>query len=763
MRPQRLSQSGKLYVSAVILAGSFAVVVSLYDIYLSPVGKQWFILAALTVISGSATVKLPSIPASLSVSETFVFTAVLLFGPSAGTLTVALDGFIISLWLNRQRKESHRVLFNIAAPALSVWTSAHAFFLLAGGNPLYDRDVNLAEILIPLAVFTALYFFLNSWLIALAVSFETEQPTSSVWRTNFVWLSLNFICGASVAALLTVYPRRSDLAYLGAIVPLLLVLYLTYRTSMARVEDAHKHLNEISEMYLSTIETLAMAVDAKDQVTHGHIRRVQTYAIGLARSLGIADAGLLRAIEAASLLHDMGKLAVPEHILNKPGKLTAAEFTRMKQHANIGADILSSIQFPYPVIPIVRHHHENWDGSGYPDGLRETKIPIGARILAIVDCFDALTSDRPYRPRLTDSDAMDILVARRGTMYDPLIVDLFVRVHREIAPSEEEGAAPVDTVLAQLTRTIAKNVDPLTDQPLAITLPHAAILLTQSLGDVASQLHKATGLTAELRSSVYLDCAAGRLEADLMIYYRYDKSADTLKVAFCEGIASQSQLVSWEIRLGQRLSGWVGSTRRGIAHSDPALDFECLPIPALKTLKSATAVPVISNDDLYGVLCCYSKSDADLGPKRLQALEVVARQLSSLLSDCSSMDGAADVSVDPKWLAKDAGIVVRRDDAPSLPPLTEALASSLRAECTLVPLTNSECLCVWPLSTRLSVDAFIANLSNAIDRHTMNLSVTVHLPGEFGMNHFSYSKASAASVSMSYVQQAPASLTKVAS
>src|SRR2546426_4519323 len=166
-----------------------------------------------------------------------------------------------------------------------------------------------------------------------------------------------------------------------------------------------------------------MAIDAKDQITHGHIRRVQAYAVGLARSIGVADEKLIKAIEAAALLHDMGKLAVPEYILNKPGKLTDTEFEKMKLHASVGADILSSIEFPYPVVPIVRHHHENWDGSGYPDGLKATDIPLGARILAVVDCFDALTSDRPYRNRMDEETALGILRERRATMYDPVVVD----------------------------------------------------------------------------------------------------------------------------------------------------------------------------------------------------------------------------------------------------------------------------------------------------------------------------------------------------
>ena len=224
------------------------------------------------------------------------------------------------------------------------------------------------------------------------------------------------------------------------------------KTALGRVDDANKHLGELNRLYLSTIETLAMAIDAKDQITHGHIRRVQQYAIGLARHIGVMDSSQISAIEAASLLHDMGKLAVPEYILNKPGKLTATEFEKMKAHASIGADILSAIDFPYPVVPIVRHHHENWDGTGYPDGLSGTAIPIGARILSVVDCFDALTSDRPYRPRLADADAIDILQQRRGVMYDPLVVDAFLAVHADISPQRVEPRPHFREGLRAITR-----------------------------------------------------------------------------------------------------------------------------------------------------------------------------------------------------------------------------------------------------------------------------------------------------------------------
>ena len=397
------------------ICGSAAVIASTIELFSRGLPSGWLLLAALTLLSGSITVKVPSVPATISVSETFVFTAVLLFGPSAGTLIVALDGLVISLWLHRKLKMAYQSAFNMAAPALSVYVSATLFFALADITPLASGPATpISALLLPLAVFTGFYFLLNSGLIALAIAFEKSVSAVAVWRENFLWLGLNYFGGASVAALLVAYTKRIDWASVGIIVPLLVISYLTDKTAMGRLEDTTSHLSQLNVLYLSTIQTLARAIDARDQVTHGHIRRVQVYAIALAKRLGITDALLLKAIEAAALLHDLGKLRVPEQILNKPGRLTSIEFERIKSHSQAGAEILASIEFPYPVVPIVKHHHENWDGSGYPDGLAGTNIPIGARVLAVVDCFDALTSDRPYRGALPDAAANQILVERRG-------------------------------------------------------------------------------------------------------------------------------------------------------------------------------------------------------------------------------------------------------------------------------------------------------------------------------------------------------------
>jgi putative nucleotidyltransferase with HDIG domain len=649
MPPSRLSRPGLVYVSGVIAAGSFAVAASVYEMYTAPVGYQWFILAALTVLSGSATVKLPSVPASLSVSETFVFTSVLLFGAPAGTLTVALDGLIISLWLNKRRKEVHRVLFNMAAPALSIWVAAQLFFLLSGLPPLAQAAAmpgGLADFMVPLGVFTIVFFLLNSWLITFAVAFETGEPPLHIWRTNFLWLSLNFFCGASVAALLTLPALRArhlptgfddtlasrpidltDFTYLGAIIPLLLVLYVTYRTTMARVADANEHLDQMNGMYISTIEALAMAVDAKDQVTHGHIRRVQHYTIGLARALGISDGGLFRAIEAASLLHDMGKLAVPEHILNKPGKLTTAEFDRMKLHAAVGADILASIRFPYPVIPIVRHHHENWDGSGYPDGLKGTDIPLGARILAVVDCFDALTSDRPYRRRLSDSEATAILLHRRGGMYDPLVIDTFLKVLPALRLSES-GSAPSDDQndLIELTRTIARNqaaiVSPRVDEA-GLESIRRAVTLARSIATTGRRLGCDERLTLAA-TQVFRALSPG-----LLIVFRYVVESDTLKARLIFG-SEDSALYELSMMRGEKLSGWVAAHKMSVNNAGAALD---LTDELRGDLTSALSVPLMLGDLTMGALTLYSSEIDRFRQEDQRLCEILAPYMAEILSE----------------------------------------------------------------------------------------------------------------------------------
>jgi putative nucleotidyltransferase with HDIG domain len=632
-RDSFIPRHGAAYVLCVIASGFCVIAFSAYDVAARMLTVQWFTLAALTLLSGSATVKLPSVPATISISETFVFTSVLLFGPSAGATIVALDGLIISIWLAKTRKEFYRVAFNMSAPAISIWLASGVYYSYPAVHPLLrpNPEIPIELLLVPLLSFTLSHFLINSWLIAFAVGFETKRRPFEIWRSEFLWLSLNYFGGASVSALLVVYTQDITYTYLGIIIPLLLILYFTFKIPMARVEDANRHLQKVNSLYLSTIETLALAIDAKDQVTHGHIRRVQNYTLALAKALGIRDDLMLRAIEASALLHDMGKLAIPEHILNKPGKLTAAEFDKMKLHASIGAEILSSIEFPYPVVPIVRHHHENWDGTGYPAGIQGTQIPIGARILSVVDCFDALTSDRPYRPALSDDEAVKILMQRRGNMYDPLIVDTFVRIRKELVASFDHSPPPVAKAIAK-----AQQSEPIAARPDSVVEGDglALFLLYQVLTDFVDRGwdDAADLVTYRLSQVVPLSRAA---------VFAYDTAADVLVCVSTHG-PGLTALRGRPRRLGEGLSGWVAANRRAIMNSLPALDLANLCPGASSELSSTLSVPLILRDSLVGVLTIYARSEQAFNEHHRQIAEGIAPHIAGLLGRARVFTSAAE-------------------------------------------------------------------------------------------------------------------------
>lgn len=618
---RKLAPTVRLYVTTVVLLGATVVCYSLLTLYGSPIGSQWLVLAGLTLLTGSFTVKVPAIHAHISVSETFVFAAVLLFGPAAGTITVLLECLIILFWMKPQGPPAHRVLFNLAAPAVSIWISGQTFFLVSGIAPYAEQATPLTALFLPLFLFTTLYFLLNSGLVAFVVALESRKPALEVWWQNFTWLSVTYFSGASVAALIVTYTRDLDFSALALMVPLLVVMYLTFRTAMGRVDDANSHLRELNRLYLSTIETLAMAIDAKDQITHGHIRRVQAYAVGLARRVGVTDEKLIRAIEAAALLHDMGKLAVPEYILNKPGKLTGAEFEKMKVHASVGADILSAIEFPYPVVPIVRHHHENWDGTGYPARLKGTDIPIGARLLSVVDCFDALTSDRPYRPKLSDDDAIAILLERRGSMYDPLIVDTFIKVHKQIAPQSQEVLAG-DVALKDITSAaLPRESD---QQTVGLENIAAGSEEMQTLFDLTNVLDSQPSFAQSV------EAATSRVRRlvpfVLAVYFSYEDQTDDLVASHAVGEGALL-VKDMRIALGQRLSGWVAANRQTILNSDAALDLGEIAKVVLPRLRNCMSTPLLSQNQLVGVMTIYSSGPEGFTENHRRVIEVAARYI----------------------------------------------------------------------------------------------------------------------------------------
>ena len=480
---------------------------------------------------------------------------------------------------------------------------------------------------------------MNSGLVAVALSFERQQSAFRIWREQFLWLSLNYFGGASVAAVLVVYAKQMDWAVFGIIVPLLAISYLTFRTTLGRLEDANQHLGEVNRLYLSTIETLAMAVDAKDQVTHGHIRRVQRYAVGLARAMGLSDDKQIKAIEAAALLHDMGKLAIPEYILNKPGRLTPLEFEKMKLHAGIGADILSSIEFPYPVIPIVRHHHESWDGTGYPDGLKGTAIPFGARILSVVDCFDALTSDRPYRPRLATHEALQIVIARRGSMYDPIVVDTFAA---NLARLEEEtlDLGPESPTLRQIAEL--NNPATLT----ALQNSQASITPGESMA-IPDRWHpefKGRIENGDLAAAT-LGLLAGSVPATGCCVFIVNPDGASLLTAAVAG-SVPVDYIGTTTEFGRRIAGWVAANRTPAVNSPAALDLD--QDVGTGGLVSCLACPINRDGQLVGILALYSEQANAFSQGHQGYVERSANVLSTALQSPSR--SAASLPYSPAGL-----------------------------------------------------------------------------------------------------------------
>lgn len=619
----RLSTSIQLYILLVCCLGLITFCLSVTDLLGRPLDWhwQWFKLAALTFVSGWLSVKLPSsFNATISISETFVFAGTLIFGPSVGTVLVVLDAVVLCIkeqfvW---RRLRWQQVVFNITQAPLSIWVSARAAGI---HGPLGADQTTLSlSIVLRLALFSALYFLLNSWLVTVAVALQQRMPPLKIWWTNFRETSVNFAAGASIAAFL-VNTREVNSVFIGVVVPPLFVIYLTFHWSRKRVEAERLKIQELNRVFLSTIEALAFAIDAKDQVTHGHIRRVQRYTMALAEALGVKEEKQLDAIRAAALLHDTGKLAVPEYILNKPGPLTASEFERMKVHADVGADILKSINFPYPVEPIVRHHHESWDGSGYPAGLKTQQIPLGARILSVVDCYDALTSDRPYRPRYTRQQAEQVLRERRGTMYDPWVVDGFLRILDDLEQTdalERENAATTGTA-----------VNPWLI-PAQLDVISATTAEEREFNELRRDLPKAP--TMEAAIDVFFRHLRRVIPAASQALYVPNQNASELRVAACSGTGT-AIIDSITIPIGDRISGWAFAHKEAVVNSDATLELGPVARTLAVPLRYAMAVP-LTDRNAVGVVTLYSHDPFNKDHRRL--LEGAATLFVSSLSLPSS-------------------------------------------------------------------------------------------------------------------------------
>ena len=629
--PGPASPSGllRLYLIAVGVGGAALLLQSASLSAQTPPPLGWLAMTALTILAGCFRLRFASVSANIAIDDTFFISTALLFGPGPATLTIAASALVFSCL---RRKPLRQLAFNPTGHALSMGVASRVFFMMAHVQPLASGHAPIAPLVVPLVALTIVYFALNSGLTAVAVGLDTRQSPIDVWKKNFRWLWIGYLGSASIAFVLVLLIQQHSVAAAAMVLPLFAVFYLTLRATFGRLDDAGRHLGDMDRLYLSTVETLAMAIDAKDDVTHSHVRRVQAYAVGLARALAVTDKLTLKAIEAAALLHDTGKLAVPERILNKPGKLTESEFDRMKLHVDIGADILSLVEFPYPVVPIVRAHHESWDGTGYPRGLSGTDIPLGARILSVVDCFDALTSDRPYRSRMTDVDAIAILRERQGRMYDPDVVDMFVRVYRDI----EVGSADAPEHREVMQRITQSQHDEGSTRDVAPDVSASApgsLLAFVSLSRIASGEAGVADVLA-LGSRLLADVVPGASGA----WYVPDGTRDRLIVVDTFGPAA-SALRGATVAIGDRLTGWVAANRQCIQNSEASLDLG--PKAEAASLQSCMSVPLLMGESLIGVLTLYAPSVNAFADDCGRLIQMLAPHIAAAIHMTSPASGEA--------------------------------------------------------------------------------------------------------------------------
>jgi diguanylate cyclase (GGDEF)-like protein/putative nucleotidyltransferase with HDIG domain len=389
---------------------------------------------------------------------------------------------------------------------------------------------------------------------------------------------------------------------------------------------------ELSRIHFATAEALATAIDAKDQTTHCHVRRVQVYAAGLGTVIGLPKSEIA-ALKAGALLHDIGKLAVPAHIINKPGRLTPAEFEKMKIHTTVGAQILSRVDFPYPVTPIVRHHHEQWDGRGYPDGLKEEQIPITARIISVVDCFDSVREDRPFRRGLTRDEAIAFLLRGSGNHFDPNIVDLFIehlpRFEAEISSAGLQQQLAANDIHEPLT---------LAEVDMAQTRERGAYMAYDQIKSAHQEVYalyeiaRTFGSSLDVRNTVevLVDKVGHVVPFQTCVVYLYDDLKGHARPAHVAGINAQT-LSAKCVAPGEGVTGFALANRIPINQLHPSLDFAGL--DCRTDYRSMVAMPLVKDDILLGALSVYSTELDQYTEDHMRLLETVTRLASDALSN----------------------------------------------------------------------------------------------------------------------------------
>jgi diguanylate cyclase (GGDEF)-like protein/putative nucleotidyltransferase with HDIG domain len=439
------------------------------------------------------------------------------------------------------------------------------------------------------------------------------------------------------------------------------LFYLAYNFNEKRLRELseaeaerRRHAEEMATIHMNTIESLAIAIDAKDQTTHGHVRRTQIYATQMGKLFKVSESDLL-ALHAGALLHDIGKLAVPEYILNKPGKLTEAEFAKMKIHPTVGGDILKRVNFPYPVEDIVRYHHEKWDGSGYPKGLKGEQIPLIARIISVVDFYDATRCDRPYRKGMKREDSLALLNSMVGTAFDPKVVKKFAEhvvefdrlIDSEDIQEQVASAPAIDTETS--TKPDAGLASDVLGTPVAETNGFRSISEAQREVFALHEIAQTIGSSLNLSDTVTL--VANKLKAivpfdSCVIFLVNERSG---KAVAAHAVGEEAELFSSRrITVGDGITGWVIANARSMTNASPELDMVGISEQIVKRFRGVLVSPLQREDGAFGAIALYSQSRTSYTTEHVRLLESVCQHASSALNNALTYEKTRESAlVDP--------------------------------------------------------------------------------------------------------------------
>ena len=603
-----MSKQARLFLSAMCLAG---LATAIYGIAVwkidDPAKFGAYLLSA--VLASRLKVELPEITGTISVNFLFILIGISELSFSE-TLILGCSAILVQCVTRRRWPKIEQVLFNVSSAAVAIWAG---YFIYHG--PLQTRLNPNSAFLLMLSA--GVYFFFNTLPVATIISLTENKSLQKIWTDCYFWSLPYYLAGGALAATFGWLTHKVGWQPTLLALPAMFVIYRSYRLYMGKLENEKNHVAEMASLHMRTIEALALAIEAKDQTTHDHLERVRVYAVEMAKRLELSQ-DEIEALRAAALLHDIGKLAVPEHIISKPGRLTPEEFEKMKIHPVVGAEILERVNFPYPVVPIVRSHHERWDGTGYPEGLKGEEIPIGARILSAVDCLDALATDRQYRKALPLDDAMQWVAEQAGKAYDPKVITVLKASYKEIESivHMQEGM-PEDRQKLSTRLKIERGKAPASGFEIDKAEPATQAAFLSSIAAARQEAQTLFELTQDLGNSLSLSETLSVLSGRLKRLVPYDAIAtyivrgNELLPEYVNG-DNFRLFAALRIPMGEGLSGWVAQNRKPMLNGNPSVEHGYVNDPnRFSALRSAISVPLEGLHGVVGVLTLYhSEPDA---------------------------------------------------------------------------------------------------------------------------------------------------------